>query len=281
MNLITRFVPLAASFLLLGLGACGGGGNADEGGSTIPPPPPAGVGPAGGTVTGPNGAKVVVPPGALTTTVDIRIEQTSAGAPALPAGHAAFGQMFAFTPHGTAFAVPVTVTLPFDPASVPAGSAPAFFKTNSAQDQWQQVANAAFGADSVSAEVTSFSFFQPAIPPVVRGEPHRSWTFFFDDTQLFESDVQVGGVLEVTENFGANAFDIDGDDEQTMEVFSSADGVTFWASTEDRGLSSLIQTQGFHQDGSWRDAAVRHHRGNPGGRRFQSAADGCRMSAGQ
>lgn len=123
MNLITRFVPLAASFLLLGLGACGGGGNADEGGSTIPPPPPAGVGPAGGTVTGPNGAKVVVPPGALTTTVDIRIEQTSAGAPALPAGRAAFGQMFAFTPHGTAFAVPVTVTLPFDPASVPAGDA--------------------------------------------------------------------------------------------------------------------------------------------------------------
>ena len=66
------------------------------------------------------------------------------------------GQTFAFTPHGTTFAVPVTVTLPFNPASVPAGTIPQFYKTN-AQFQWEQIANSAFGADSVSAQVTSFS----------------------------------------------------------------------------------------------------------------------------
>lgn len=42
--------------------------------------------------------------------------------------------MFAFTPHGTRFAVPVTVRLPFDPGTVPAGSAPALYKTH-AQNQ--------------------------------------------------------------------------------------------------------------------------------------------------
>ena len=46
----------------------------------------------------------------------IAVDQTTAGAPPLPAGLTPIGQMFAFTPHGTTFAVPVTVTMPFDPA---------------------------------------------------------------------------------------------------------------------------------------------------------------------
>src|ERR1700754_4977611 len=112
MNVTSRMMRIAAACLLLVLGGCGGGGGGDEGAGS-PPPAQTGVGPAGGTVTGPNGAKVVIPPGALTTTIDIRIEQTSAGSPALPGGFSVSGQMFAFTPHGTTFAVPVTVTLPF------------------------------------------------------------------------------------------------------------------------------------------------------------------------
>ena len=65
--------------------------------------------------------------------------------------------MFAFTPHGTTFAVPVTVTLPFDPASVPAGAHAALYKTN-AVNQWVQVTGARFGSDSVTAQVTGFSW---------------------------------------------------------------------------------------------------------------------------
>jgi uncharacterized delta-60 repeat protein len=244
MKVTSRLVRFIAAGLLLALSACGG--DDDGSGGTPPPPPPAqtGIGAAGGTVTGPNGSKVVIPAGALTTNIDIKIEQTSAGSPPLPGGFSAAGQMFAFTPHGTTFAVPVTVTLPFDSASVPAGSAPVLFKTINAQDQWEQVANAVFSADTVSAEVTSFSFLQPVIPPVVRGEPERIWNFFVGG-ELLRGDTQVGGVLDEFEKFGPNLFDMDGDGEMTMEVFSSADGVTFWVSTEDQGLSSLIQTQAF------------------------------------
>jgi len=161
MKVTSRMIRFAAAGLLLTLGACGGGGDGSGGGVTPPPPPPpqTGIGPAGGTVLGPNGARVEIPPGALATNTAIAIEQTSTGSPPLPGGFATSGLMFAFTPHGTTFAVPVTITLPFDPTSVPAGTAPALFKTN-AQNQWEQVANATFGATSVTAQITSFSFGQ-------------------------------------------------------------------------------------------------------------------------
>jgi hypothetical protein len=124
--------------------------------------------PAGGTVAGPNGARAVIPRGALATDTTIGIEQTQASAPALPAGFVALGPMFAFTPHGTTFAAPVTVTLPFDPASVPTGTTPALYKTD-AQNQWERVAGATFGADSVNAQLTNFSWVQHVLP----NEPTR------------------------------------------------------------------------------------------------------------
>ena len=110
--------------LVLLLTGCGGGGGGDEA------PPPAGtlVGPAGGTVEGPNGARLLIPAGALATNVAIAIEQSPAGAPALPGRIAAVGATFALTPHGTTFDLPVTLTLPFDRKSVPAGSSPALLK---------------------------------------------------------------------------------------------------------------------------------------------------------
>ena len=85
----------------------------------------------------------------------ILIELVTAGTPALPAGYTSKGQVFAFTPHGTTFAQPVTVTIPFDPAVVIAARAPGFYKTN-AQNQWEKIPNAVFDASSVSAPVTSF-----------------------------------------------------------------------------------------------------------------------------
>ena len=130
----------------------------------------------GGTVAGPGGAKVDIPAGALATDVTLQIEQTTAGAPALPTDLTATGPMFAFTPHGTTFALPVTMTMPFDPAGVPAGATPQFYKTN-AQNEWEQVANATFGANAVVAEITSFSFGQVVIPPLQRNEPEREWDF--------------------------------------------------------------------------------------------------------
>ncbi|HKQ14213.1 MAG TPA: hypothetical protein VJT80_12330 [Steroidobacteraceae bacterium] len=170
-----RCAVLVAVFALCA--ACGGGGDGgDEGGggnNPPPPPPPAntGIGTAGGTVTGASGAKVVIPAGALTANVDIQVHQTSSGAPALPAGVTPAGAMFAFTPHGTTFAVPATITVPFDPALVPGGATPTLFKTNANQTAFEPVTGATVNGASMSGPVTSFSFAivattaLPAPPP--------------------------------------------------------------------------------------------------------------------
>lgn len=57
------------------------------------------------------------------------IAETAAGAPPLPRGFTAFGSMFAFTRHRTAFDEPATITLPFDLAWAPAGASPRLDKS--------------------------------------------------------------------------------------------------------------------------------------------------------
>jgi hypothetical protein len=162
--------------LLFVLAGCGGGG-----GSPPPPPsqtPPSGIGTAGGTVS--NGdAKVVVPAGALSQATSIAIEQTNSGAPPLPAGVVSFGPMFAFTPHGTTFAAPVTVTLPYDASLVPAGTQVEFYKTDSSQSSWQSMPVTSTGSNSVTADVTGFSYMVAGgtPPSLAREEPDRLWIF--------------------------------------------------------------------------------------------------------
>ena len=175
-GIVIRYVVIGCALLL---SACGGGGGGGDSGSgtantPAPPPPTSGIGPAGGTVNGPNGTKVVIPAGALAVNTPIAIAQITASNIPLPSGFTPVGATFAFTPHGTTFAVPVTVTLPFDPASVPAGTLPQFIKTN-AQNQWQEIANPVFGATSVSGQVTSFSDLMTALLP---SAPLREWAFF-------------------------------------------------------------------------------------------------------
>lgn len=213
---LRALIPLCAALLLA---ACGGGDSSSAPPAALPPPPPPPgtlIGSAGGTVTGPNGAQVVIPAGALATAVRINIEQITTGAPALPAGFAAHGPMFAFTPHGTTFAVPVTMTLPFDPAGVPAGTTPEFYKTTNAQTLWEEVGGATFGATSVSAPVSGFSDATVVIPPVAPAPPDksvRSWSFlmlFGDDLEEGPAleDSQVGGDLWEIVEFGSAVFDV-------------------------------------------------------------------------
>src|SRR5690606_34128884 len=137
------------------------------------PPTASGIGPAGGTVTG-SGARVVVPAGALLASTAVAVEQSSQGAPPLPAELTGIGPMFAFTPHGTQFAAPVTVTVPYT-ESAAAGATPVLYKTN-AQNEWEAVSGATFAAGEATASVSSFSWMQVVIPPLVRNEPTRSWT---------------------------------------------------------------------------------------------------------
>lgn len=150
----THWLKSWSCMAFIALAACGGGGD----GSPPVQNPPAGIGPAGGTVSEPSGARVVVPANALAQTVDIQVAQSSAGAPPLPAGMSSVGQTYAFTPHGTVFGAAATVTIPFDPAQVPAGAIPSLFKTD-AQGNWERVANATVAAAAVIAPVTEFSWF--------------------------------------------------------------------------------------------------------------------------
>jgi 6-phosphogluconolactonase (cycloisomerase 2 family) len=78
------------------------------------------VGPEGGTVTGQYGAQVTIPAGALASPVLIGVDRDGTGAPLWPgASDFSAGAPYALTPHGTTFAVPATVRIPFDPAIVP------------------------------------------------------------------------------------------------------------------------------------------------------------------
>ena len=147
---------LCSAALALTLGACGGGDDASA------PPAPM-IGAAGGTVTGPNGAQVVIPAGALAANTAIAVTASTTGNPAPPTGLMTVGPVVAFTPHGTSFAQAVTVTVPVDP-SVPAGAAVKLYKTmNGAAGPWEEVLGATRSGNLVSAQVRSFSLIAPFI----------------------------------------------------------------------------------------------------------------------
>jgi uncharacterized delta-60 repeat protein len=254
---VTAFAKWTGTLLLLlTLGACGGSGDGDGnggggggsgGGGT--PPVSAVIGPAGGTVIGPNGASVVVPPGALATDTTITIEQTSVGSPTLPTGVVSFGAMFAFTPHGIAFKAPVTLTIPFDPALMPAGMSPVFYKTNAANTGWAAIAGATVSGGKLSVQVTSFSgAIAGSEPPLEKvGPARRFWNVmeFTLDGAIIEpdrdADGQAGGKIDRPYDFGpATMLDpsapvpplLPREFRATGRIFSSAGGGSYSVSGE-------------------------------------------------
>lgn len=107
-----KTVTIAALLSLL-LAACGGKEEA--------PAPPATsatavIGPAGGTLTGPDGVQVVVPPGALSQATTIGIARSSAGAPPALEAYPLSGPVYELTPHDLLFNVPVTIRAPIGSA---------------------------------------------------------------------------------------------------------------------------------------------------------------------
>jgi len=161
-----RTIALSCCALVIALcTACGGGGdtgssaNSASSANTTPPVTPnSGIDSAGGTVTEASGAKVVIPAGALSKSVAIAVTQSAAGAPALPGDVTDLGVMYAFTPHGTTFDVPATITVPFDPAALPAGKTPVLLKTNATQSAWEVVSGATVNGNTMVGNVSGFSF---------------------------------------------------------------------------------------------------------------------------
>lgn len=131
--------------------ACGG----EE--SAPPPPPPAvgsaTIGAAGGTVDGPDGVQLVVPPDALSAPVTIRIARNAAGAPALP-NEAGQAPIYEITPHDLAFAVPVQVRLPL---AASAGASPVAMAAAAGGD-WATVP-ATFANGYATIERATLSYF--------------------------------------------------------------------------------------------------------------------------
>ena len=131
--------------------ACGGGGSSA--------PPPQTIGPAGGTVTSAEGASVTIPPGALSSEVAIAVTKSSTIAPALPQipDVQPAGVFFDLTPHSTTFALPVTVSVPFDSAHVPTGARVMLIKPNAAQTGWVPVPGATISGSKISGTILNFS----------------------------------------------------------------------------------------------------------------------------
>ena len=218
----TRSVLVAASLAAtLGLAACGGGGSAD------------GIGAAGGTVTASSGASVAVPAGALAQATPIAIAADAAGAPALPDGTTTVGEVHALTPHGTSFATPVTLTLPYDAGRVPAGASVQLLKTNAARDGWEPVAGATVGTATVSAPLSGFSWVVAVAAATASGgltgtwnslyicEPDTGGSFSGDDTLVV---TQSGNNISFTVSDGANGVGtLDGD---TVTWTSAGPGYT-------------------------------------------------------
>ena len=223
-----RIARLTTTAILGLLAGCGGGG--DTGGGAPPPAPapapaPApGIGTAGGTVSDTSGAKVVVPAGALTTNTAIAVAQSATGAPALPAGVTAAGPIFAFTPHGTTFATPVTITVPFDPTSVATGLTPALYKTNATQSGWEMVSGATVDGSTMQGNITSFSY----VTVVQISQVQKSWQvdLYRKSDGNYERHADGSSTLGV-ENVGFLGFTIP-TSPATWWVHSTEAGRTFW-----------------------------------------------------
>ncbi len=158
-----RGIVLSALAFLF-VSACGGS-NDPAPAAAPPPPPPSGIGTAGGTVTGPNGSSIVVPANALSQNTAIAIAVSSQGPPALPANTEPAGEIYAMTPHGTAFALPATVAVPFDGARVPAGRSVGLIKTNAAQSGWESVPGATVSGSTMTAQTSSLSWWLAILLP--------------------------------------------------------------------------------------------------------------------
>ncbi len=131
---------------------------------------------AGGTIAEAGGAEVVVPPGAFDSPVAIAMTRDAAGAPPLPAAFPPAGTAYAITPHGGAFAEPVTVRLPAPDVVLAANQRLLLAKADPG-GAWTLLDGTALVDGRLQAQVTSFSYFLPVVVsyalPVLQAEPFR------------------------------------------------------------------------------------------------------------
>lgn len=126
-----------------------------------------GIGPAGGTVSGPDGSYVIVPAGALSETVSLAIASGASDAPALPDGVALAGVVYTLTPHGTRFAVPALLHVPYDASKLVAGQTPSIYKAEVGGSY--AALTTTRGEGFLEASIDGFSYAAPASPNLSEG----------------------------------------------------------------------------------------------------------------
>lgn len=126
------------------------------------------VGPTGGGLSSSDGrAGLVLPDGALTETTSLSVSPS----PALPVQVGVLpGSIYQFGPEGTQFAEPVTMTIKYDRAAIPAGYSEAslrLFTFNADAGSWQQVPGSFVDMrqGTVSGKVVHFSVYAAAADP--------------------------------------------------------------------------------------------------------------------
>ncbi len=154
-----RIATLCAASLLALSAGCGGGGGSDSSAPEI----------TSGTVASSDGmAEVVVPAGALAQPTPISVTPE----PSPPAGGDLVGPAYEFGPSGTTFNAPVSITITYDPASLPSGlSENALALATYSGSSWQPLPDSQVDAagNSVTGTTTHFSLFGVMVansPPV-------------------------------------------------------------------------------------------------------------------
>jgi hypothetical protein len=123
------------------------------------------VGSTGGDVQQGDGSGVKIPSGALPANTQITATATP-GAPAPPTAMPV-GTPVTFGPEGQQFSQPVTVTVTFDPAKIPAGKTVAqlaIFTAPAGSSAYTQLQTTVVDATHLSAQVSHFSTFVAALP---------------------------------------------------------------------------------------------------------------------
>ncbi len=115
------------------------------------------LGPAGGEVVHPSGARIGVPAGALAADTELSIGELP---PAnlefpLPSGTQAVSTIFGFQPHGQLFALDARISLPYSWA---APSAVRLLRASPGSD-WQEVSMTDITPSSVVRDTATFSFY--------------------------------------------------------------------------------------------------------------------------
>lgn len=154
------------------LASCGGG----SGGSSVqagsqPDTVTTTIGATGGVLTNSSGLQMTVPAGAVQQSHTISVTSVSEDtSPALPTGAAKVATIFKFEPHGTTFAVPVTVRLPFDPALVPQGASVGLFKAQPG-GAFVEITPVTVEGNTLVANISSFSYAAVMAKPAPSNRP--------------------------------------------------------------------------------------------------------------